>query len=138
MLFALYLSCPAVSNNVILKFRLYFLSLSSIIKLSNSTFILSVPKVDIELSGNALPDIRQKKIQISNKNKRLYEFLKDKQDIKLQIILKDLHNEYLKSAQYKKDINKLESDNDDEYMNLYKKNAEGFINYFEDKKKTKN
>ena len=72
----------------------------------------------------------QKKIQISKKNKKLYEFLKDKQDIKFQIILKDLHNEYLKTTQYKKEINELEQDYDNEYMDLYKKNAEGFINIF--------
>jgi hypothetical protein len=79
----------------------------------------------------------QKKIQISKKNKKLYEFLKDKQDIKFQIILKDLHNEYLKTAQYKKEINELEPHYDNEYMDLYKKNAEGFINYFFEDKKIK-
>ena len=79
----------------------------------------------------------QKKIQISKKNKILYEFLKDKQDIKFQIILKDLHNEYLKTTQYKKEINELEQDYDNEYMDLYKKNAEGFINYFFEDKKIK-
>ena len=79
----------------------------------------------------------QKKIQISKKNKILYEFLKDKQDLKFQIILKDLHNEYLKTTQYKKEINELEQDYDNEYMDLYKKNAEGFINYFFEDKKIK-
>ena len=79
----------------------------------------------------------QKKIQISKKNKKLYEFLKDKQDIKFQIILKDLHNEYLKTIQYKKEINELEPHYDNEYMDLYKKNAEGFINYFFEDKKIK-
>ena len=71
----------------------------------------------------------QKKIQISK--------LKDKQDLKFQIILKDLHNEYLKTTQYKKEINELEQDYDNEYMDLYKKNAEGFINYFFEDKKIK-
>ena len=79
----------------------------------------------------------QKKIQISKKNKILYEFLKDKQDLKFQIILKDLHNEYLKTTQYKKEINELEPNYDNEYMDLYKKNAEGFINYFFEDKKIK-
>ena len=79
----------------------------------------------------------QKKIQISKKNKILYEFLKDKQDLQFQIILKDLHNEYLKTTQYKKEINELEQDYDNEYMDLYKKNAEGFINYFFEDKKIK-
>lgn len=79
----------------------------------------------------------QKKIQISKKNKILYEFLKDKQDIKFQIILKDLHNEYLKTTQYKKEINELEPNYDNEYMDLYKKNAESFINYFFEDKKIK-
>ena len=79
----------------------------------------------------------QKKIQISKKNKILYEFLKDKQDLKFQIILKDLHNEYLKTTQYKKEINELELNYDNEYMDLYKKNAEGFINYFFEDKKIK-
>ena len=41
-----------------------------------------------------------------------------------------VHNEYLKTTQYKKEINELELHYDNEYMDLYKKNAEGFINIF--------
>ena len=73
------------------------------------------------------------KIEISEINKRLYELLKDKQEEKFQLTLKDLHEEYLNSEQYKDDINKINNlklKYDNEYMDSYKKTVENFINYY--------
>ena len=68
-----------------------------------------------------------KNIELSENNKRLFEFLKDKQDEKFKKTLKDLYNEYLNSEQYKTDIDGLKSKYDNEYMDSYKKIVANFI-----------
>ena len=68
-----------------------------------------------------------KNIELSENNKRLFEFLKDKQDEKFKKTLKDLYNEYLNSEQYKTDIKELKSKYDNEYMDSYKKIVANFI-----------
>ena len=74
-----------------------------------------------------------KNIELSENNKRLFEFLKDKQDEKFKKTLKDLYNEYLNSEQYKTDIDGLKSKYDNEYMDSYKKIVANFIKqYFGD------
>ena len=74
-----------------------------------------------------------KNIELSENNKRLFEFLKDKQDEKFKKTLKDLYDEYLNSEQYKTDIDGLKSKYDNEYMDSYKKIVANFIKqYFGD------
>ena len=97
-------------------------------------FILNLKLIDFinpEIMEKINYKNNTKSIEISDNNKRLFEFLKDKQDVNFKKTLKDLYNEYLSSEKYIKELqSKSKYDNDNKYMESYKKIVETFIKLY--------